>query len=105
MTNDHNTDKPNDKEYIAELEKALIFMCDVYSKGADSIAVQEGEGHGGVSDKWFGIFMSFPTIQGTGNRIYVERIGKLRTNLSNREATKMSFQELFERMKIGRKEI
>ncbi len=93
-----------DKEYIAELEKALIFMCDVYTKGADSLAVQEGKGTGGVDDKWMDIFMSFPTIQGTGNRIFVERIGNLRTIRLNREAPKMGFQQLFEHMKVGRKE-
>lgn len=93
----------SDKEYTEELERIVIFMCDVYSKGQDSLACQttpEGE----VDDKWINIFMSFPTIQGSGNRIYVDRIGKLRTNLHNREAINLSFQELYEKLRIGRTE-
>lgn len=93
----------NDKEYIAELEKIVIFLCDVYTKGADSLACQTND-KGQVDDKWADIFMSFPTIQGTGNRIYVKKIGKLRTRLRNREAVKLSFKDLFERLKAGRTE-
>jgi hypothetical protein len=93
----------NDKEYIAELEKIVIFLCDVYTKGADSLACQTND-KGETDDKWLNVFMSFPTIQGTGNRIYVDKIGKLRTRLSNREAVKMSFQDLYNRLKVGRKE-
>lgn len=91
----------NKLDYIAELEKALIFMCDVYTKGADSLACQTND-KGEVDDKWWGIFVAFPTIQGTQNRIFVERIGALRTRLGNREAPSMSFEELYEKMKIGR---
>ena len=46
----------NDKEYIDELEKLVIFLCDVYTSTQDSLSVQEGEGTGGVDDKWFGMF-------------------------------------------------
>lgn len=93
----------SDKEYIAELEKIVIFLCDVYTKGARSLSCQTEE-DGQVSDKWMGIFMSFPTIQGTNNRFAVERIGNLRTQLLNREAPKISFQELYERLKATRKD-
>lgn len=91
----------NDKEYIAELEKVIIFLCDVYTKGQDSLGVQEN-GTNTPDDKWLNIFMSFPTIQGTANRIYVSKIGNLRTRLKNREAVKLSFQELYEKIKHGR---
>lgn len=93
----------SDKEYIQELEKVVIFLCDVYSKGADSLAVQTDK-NGEVDDKWMGIFMSFPTIQGSGNRIAVDKIGALRNRLLNREAPKLSFQQLYERLKVGRKD-
>lgn len=92
----------SDKEYIAELEKIVIFLCDVYSKGADSLAVQVDK-NGETDDKWWGIFMTFPTIQGTGNRIAVDKIGKLRERNGNREAPALSLQELYERLKVGRK--
>lgn len=90
-----------DKEYAEELEKIVIFLCDVYTKGADSLSCQTTT-TGETDDKWFGIFMSFPTIQGTSNRIYVEKISKLRTKLLNREAPKLSFRELYEIIKVGR---
>lgn len=93
----------NDKEYITELEKIVIFMCDVYTKGSDSLTCQT-DNKGGVDDKWSNIFMAFPTIQGTNNRIHVRKIGNLRTRLLNREAVKLSFEELYERLKVGRKD-
>ena len=93
----------SDKEYIEELEKIVIFLCDVYSKGADSLAVQVDK-NGNTDDKWMNVFMSFPTIQGTMNRIYVERIGNLRERRGNREAVGLTFQELYQRIKTGRKE-
>ncbi len=89
--------------YIKELEKAIIFLCDVYTKGQDSLACQTND-RGEVDDKWLNIFMSFPTIQGSPNRMYVKRIGELRTQLGNREAIGMSFKDLYERMSVGRKE-
>lgn len=92
----------SDKEYINELEKIVIFLCDVYVSGQDSLAVQE-DSEGGVSDKWFGIFMHFPTIQGGMNRIFVRKISELRTIRGNREAIKMTFEELYERLEIGRR--
>lgn len=92
-----------DKEYTEELEKIIIFLCDVYTKGADSLNCQT-DSKGEVDDKWMNVYMSFPTIQGTGNRIAVRNIGNLRTRLLNREAPKISFQDLFERLKIGRRE-
>lgn len=92
----------SDKEYIAELEKIVIFLCDVYSKGADSLAVQVDK-NGEANDKWMSVYMSFPTIQGSANRIYVDKIGKLRERRGNREAVNLSFQQLYERLRVGRK--
>lgn len=91
-----------DKEYIAELEKIVIFLCDVYSKGADSLAPQVDK-NGEPDDRWLGIYMSFPTIQGTGNRIAVDRIAALRDKRGNREAPSLSLPQLYERLKVGRK--
>lgn len=93
----------SDKEYSQELEKIIIFLCDVYSKGANSLSVQTNK-NGEVDDKWMGIFMSFPTIQGSSNRIAVDKIGALRNSRLNREAPKLSFQQLYEHLKVGRKE-
>lgn len=94
----------SNREYAEELEKIIIFLCDVYTKGADSLACQEND-KGEVDDKWMNVFMTFPTIQGMENRIYVEKIGKLRTLRSNREAPKIGFKELYENIKSGRKEL
>lgn len=93
----------SDKAYIEELEKIIIFLCDVYTKGADSLSCQTDD-KGEVDEKWLNVFMSFPTIQGSQNRNAVRNIGKLRTQLLNREAPKISFEELFERLKTGRRE-
>lgn len=92
----------NDKEYIAELEKIVIFLCDVYTKGQDSLACQV-DATGQVDDKWAGIYMSFPTIQGTPNRMAVSKIGSLRNNMLNREAPKLSFSDLYDRLEKGRR--
>jgi hypothetical protein len=102
MPQSNNTPTLTDKEYVEELEKIVIFLCDVYSKGQDSLTCQTDE-HGNVDDKWLGVYMSFPTIQGWSNRNAVENIGKLRTKLGNREAVKLSFADLYERLKVGRK--
>lgn len=93
-----------DKQYIQELEKVIIFLCDVYTKGADCLGVQVDDS-GEVNDKWMGIYMAFPTIQGTANRFAVRDIGKLRDKRLNREAPTLSFQQLYERIKAGRKEL
>lgn len=90
-----------DKEYIAELEKVVIFMCDVYTKGADSLSVQEKDNE--VDEKWWGVFMTFPTIQGTMNRIAVKDIGNLRNQRLNFETPNISFSELLEHLKVGRR--
>lgn len=106
MTHQDDTTRQEltDKEYIAELEKIVIFLCDVYSKGADSLACQVNS-DGQANDKWAEIYMSFPTIQGTGNRMAINRIAKLRNHMLNREAPRISFQELYERLKVARKEL
>lgn len=93
----------SDKEYIAELERIVIFLCDVYTKGADSLGVQVDK-NGKVDEKWMGIYMSFPTIQGTSNRFAVRDIGNLREKRLNREAPTLSFRELYERLKEGRRD-
>lgn len=95
----------SDKEYIDELEKTVIFLADVYSKGYESLGCQT-DAKGKADDKWVDIFMFFPTIQGSMNRIWVERIGNLRTKaLHNREATRMGFKELYERISENRDEV
>jgi len=94
----------SDKEYTEELEKIVIFLCDVYTKGQDSLACQTNKDGTQPDEKWLNVFMSFPTIQGSMNRIYVSRIGNLRTSLLNRESVSMSFEEVFEKLKIGRRE-
>lgn len=93
----------SDKEYIKELEKIIIFLCDVYAKGADSLDVQTDK-NGEVNDKYMGIYMSFPTIQGTGNRTAVNKIANLRNSRLNREAPKLSLQQLYERLKVNRRD-
>lgn len=98
MTQTNTTPTPlSDKEYIEELEKVVMFMCGVYSSYQESIAVQESNNQ--TDDKWFSVYMSLPTIQGTSNRIYVDRIGKLRNHRLNKEAPKMSLEYLYERLK------
>lgn len=92
----------SDKEYIRELEKIVIFLCDVYAKGADSLSVQT-DTNGDVDKKWMNIYMSFPTIQGTANRIFVSKIGRLRDRRLNREAPTLSFQQLYQRLEAGRR--
>lgn len=92
-----------EQEYTEELEKIIIFLCDVYSKYQDSIACQVND-KGTVDDNYFDVFMSLPTIQGTGNRIYIDRIGKLRTQHLNREAPKISFKEIYERLNKMRRD-
>jgi hypothetical protein len=91
----------SDKDYIEELEKIVIFLCDVYTKGADSLAVQVDR-NGETDDKWVGIYMSFPTIQGSDNRFAVRDIGNLREKRGNREAPTLSLRQLYERLKVGR---
>lgn len=100
MSNDKEL---TDAQYIEELEKIIIFLCDVYNSGAESLACQTND-KGEVDEKWAGVYMMFPTIQGVSNRIYVGKIAKLRTQLLNREAPRISFQELYERLKAGRRE-
>lgn len=105
MTDTHNVPEGaelTDKEYVAELEKIVIFLCDVYSKGYDSVSVQEKDGE--PDKKWLGIYMSFPTIQGFSNRMAVDKIGKLGNHRLNREAPKLSLQQLYERLKVNRKD-
>lgn len=101
--NQSKPEKMTDKEYIEELEKVVIFLCDVYTKGQDSLICQTNN-KGEADEEWVKIFMHFPTIQGSMNRIGVRKIGNLRTKHSNREAVGMSFQELYERIKVGRKD-
>lgn len=94
----------NDDEYIAELERLVIFLAGAYTAGAKSVAVREKPG-GGVDERYMDILMSYPTIQGTGNRIFVERIGNLRNVRLNQEAPKHTWEEIFKRISKGRKEI
>lgn len=94
----------NDKEYIAELEKIVIFLAGAYTAGAESVSCRE-DGKGGVDNRFMDILMTYPTIQGTANRIFVKRIGNLRTIRSNHEAPGTTWERIFERISKGRKEV
>jgi len=94
----------NDTEYIAELEKLVIFLAGAYTAGYESVSCRE-DGKGGVDDRFMNILMTYPTIQGTANRIFVRRIGNLRTRLHNQEAPAASWEDIFERISKGREEV
>lgn len=93
-----------DEEYIKELEKIVIFLAGAYTAGADAVGVREVD-QGGVDERYMNILMAYPTIQGTGNRIFVERIGNLRNMRLNREAPSATWEQVFERLSKNRKEI
>lgn len=88
-------------EYTVELEKMVIWLCDVYTKTQDSLACHETDGN--TDDDWMKIFMTVPTIQGFHNRLMVKRIGLLRTRRGNREGFKMSLDDLYKRLSENRK--
>lgn len=90
-------------QYTQELEKMVIWLCNVYTMTQDSLAVHEKNGQ--TDDDWLKIFMTVPTIQGSHNRIMVEKIGNLRTIHGNREGWSMTLEELYEKLSVGRKEV
>lgn len=92
-----------EQKYIRDLEKIIIFLCDTYTAGQDSLTCQTTE-NGQVDDKWANIYMMFPTIQGFSNRNYVRKIGNLRTKHLNRESIGITFEELYKKLKQGRTE-
>lgn len=93
-----------DEEYTAELERIVIFLAGAYTAGYDSVRVHE-DGNGNIDERYMNILMAYPIIQGTGNRIFVERIGNLRNVRLNREAPQATWEQVFERISKGRKEI
>lgn len=93
----------DDAKYIEELEKLVIFLAGAYTAGYKSVAVRE-DGKGGVDDRFMDILMTYPTIQGTANRIFVERIGNLRTTRHNQEAPSATWDEILARISKGREE-
>jgi len=93
--------KLSDKEYIQELEKVLIFMCDCYVQAKESVSCHETE-DGRVDEKYMDLYMHFPMVQGEAS-FAVSKIAELRTPRGNKESYKMSMTEIFERMSEGRK--
>ncbi len=94
---------PDNEKYTRELEKLVIFLCDTYTVGQESLTCQETD-DGRTDDDWAKVFMAFPTIQGFSNRNYVRKIGNLRTMRLNRETAEMTLKEVYEKLKVGRKE-
>jgi hypothetical protein len=94
--------KLTDKQYIRELELSLIFMCDVYNSAKESLTTCRETIEKQNSDK-YDMWLHFPMIQGTQNGFAIQKIGDLRTNLGNKEENLMSFNDIFERIHIGRK--
>lgn len=93
-----------DEEYIVELEKLVIWLAGAYTAGYDSVSCRE-DGKGGVDDRFMDILMTYPTIQGTANRIFVRRVGNLRTRHHNQEAPNATWDQIFERISANRDEI
>jgi hypothetical protein len=91
-----------DEQYTKELEKLVIWLCNVYTQTQDSLGCHETDG--GTDENWMKIFMTVPTIQGTHNRFMVKRIGELRTRLGNREGFKLNLDDVYEKLKENRKE-
>lgn len=87
-------------EYTQELEKMVIWLCDIYTQTQDNLACHEKNGQ--TDDAWMNIFMTVPTIQGTQNRMMVEKIGSLRSIRGNREGWNMTLDELYEKLSVGR---
>ena len=89
------------KQYIKELEKALIFMCECYVEAKEAVTCHETE-DGRTSDKYFELYLHFPMVQGEASFI-VPKIAELRTPRGNKEDNLFSMTEIFERMLKGRK--
>ncbi len=90
----------SDKEYIFELEKALMFLCECYENASDAVGCREEDGK--TSEKYIDLWFHFPIIQGSAN-IAVRQIADLRTRLGNREANKISMFDIYERIKSNPK--
>lgn len=106
MTDLHDKEKGkkiDEKEYIANLERALIFLCECYVSAKDMMAScrenDDGSGNNKYADLWF----SFPLIQGSQNTFSIDKIAQLRTINHNREANTMTMEEIFQRMHKNRK--
>ena len=94
------SEKISDVDYIKELERALMFLCECYVKASDSVGCRTDEN--GPSKKYNDLWFNFPQIQGNA-RFAVDKIAELRTPLGNREENKMTMSDIFERMHNGRK--
>jgi len=95
--------KINLDEYIKNLERALIFMCESYMASKDMIASCREDDNHEANEKYSDLWFNFPMIQGSQNLFAIQNIAELRTKLHNREANTMSFKQIFEQMHIGRK--
>lgn len=90
------------EQYAHELEKALIFMCECYKDARDMVAGCRQTDDKQTDDRYFGLYMAFPQIQGIDNLFAVEKIADLRSTLGNREGNLMSFDDIYQRMKQNR---
>lgn len=90
------------EQYTHELEKALIFMCECYKDARDMVAGCRETDDKQTDDRYFGLYMHFPQIQGIGNLFAMEKIADLRTRLGNREGNLMSMEDIYQRMKQNR---
>jgi len=89
----------NREKYIRELEKMLIFMCEVYISAKDMLATCRTNEDGKTNEEYCNLWFSFPMIQGTMNNIAIQKIAKLRTEIGNREANEVSLQEILGEMR------
>ena len=93
--------KISQEEYIRNLEIALIFLCECYTKAEEAVGCRE-TGNKSVSNKYSKLWFNFPMIQGSFNKFAISDIGSLRTILGNREENTMSFRDIFDKMHNGR---
>lgn len=73
------------EQYAHELEKALIFMCECYKDARDMVAGCRQTDDKQTDDRYFGLYMAFPQIQGIDNLFAMEKIADLRSTLGNRD--------------------
>ena len=79
----------NEKEYINQLEQALIFMCswyqDIYNETFEDYVQKRNEK-----------YLKLPTIQGLQNRFSVENIAKIEENVFRNEDNDINYNFSFE---------
>lgn len=90
-------------QYIFELEKALIFMCDIYNQAYNSLARYKETESDEMNDKYIDLWLTFPMIQGTTAQCAVSRISELRDVRSNYVRPSISLETLYEHIKANPK--